>query len=350
MEGTQTTMMIQERMFRSNPFLIWIECVYYLSLECDICSVQKSYSLVDNIYMSVSDTNTHTPVNKITAGGLATLLQNNSGTTCEQLLDVIQGGIRIIDKDFNTVFVNSAFLKMTDLSKDKVLGTKCYETLPGPHCHSSSCPLKRILNGENYIETEIVKHPFSNINIMFNLSAGPLISSDGNLIGIIEDFQDLTDIKIAEQNLDLRAIKLETQQALLIEKETALRQVMQQIETDKQRQKNTIHANINKIVVPLLRNARDKADDSLKDHLKIIENSLEDITSPLVDEMDQRYSSLTPREIEICNLIKQGLQSKEIANLFNTSEGTVEQQRKKIRRKLKLKDSGCNLTSFLRTK
>ena len=316
-------------------------------------SVQNSNSLVDNICMSVSEakTKTTTPtIDTMITDCPAVQKTENSGSIFEQILNTIQGGIRIIDKDFNTVFVNSAFLKMTDHTRDEMIGTKCYKTLPGPHCHSSSCPLKRILNGEDHVKTETVKTPLSGIYVQFVLAVGPFRDSDGKLIGIIEDFQDLTDINIAEQNLELRAKKLEVQQALLTEKETALRQVLQQIETDKQRQKKIIHANINKIVVPLLRNARDKVPASLKDHLKLVEDSLADIASPLADEMDQRYSSLTPREIEICNLIKQGLQSKEIASLFNTSEGTVEQQRKKIRRKLMLKGSGRNLTAFLRTR
>ena len=268
----------------------------------------------------------------------------------EQVFNTARGGMRIIDKDFNTIRVNTAFLEMTGLSRDEALAMKCYEAFAGSHCHSPSCALTRILAGEDRVEYGIEKqHPCGGM-VPCLLTATPYKNPGGKLIGIIEDFRDLSDLKLAEQNLDLRARKLEVQQALLSEKEVALRQVLQQVEADKRRLERHILSNVNKIVIPLLRNARDKADDPLKQHLKLIEDSLKDITSPLVDEQDQRYASLTPREIEICNMIKQGLRSKEIARIFCTSEGTVEQQRKRIRRKLGLKGSTRNLTSFIRTK
>lgn len=276
--------------------------------------------------------------------------RNQAQSLLRQVFNTAGGGMRVIDKDSNMVRANTAFLKMTGLSRDDALAMKCYEAFPGPACETDNCPLTRILAGEDRIEYEVEKqHPCGGA-VPCLLIATPYRNPGGKLIGIIEDFRDLSDLRLAEQNLDLRARKLEIQQVLLSEKEVALRQVLQQVEADKRRLERHILSNINKIVIPLLRNARDKADDPLKQHLKLIEDSLKDITSPLVDEQDQRYASLTPREIEICNMIKQGLRSKEIARIFCTGEGTVEQQRKGIRRKLGLKGSTRNLTSFLRTK
>ncbi len=54
-----------------------------------------------------------------------------------------------------------------------------------------------------------------------------------------------------------------------------------------------------------------------------------------------------PREIEICNMVKAGLRSKEISSLLNVSPQTVEKHRKNIRRKLKLTNKSTNLASFL---
>jgi len=267
----------------------------------------------------------------------------------EQVFNTARGGMRIIDKDFNMIRVNAAFLEMTDLSRDEALAMKCYEAFAGTACETDNCPLTRILAGEDRVEYEVEKQHSDGGKIPCLLIATPFRDQGGKLIGIIEDFRDLSDLRLAEQNLDLRARKLEVQQALLSEKEVALHQVLQHVDASKRRLERHILSNVNKIVIPLLKNARDKADDPLKQHLKLIEDSLKDITSPLVDEQDQRYTSLTPREIEICNMIKQGLRSKEIARIFNTSEGTVEQQRKRIRKKLGLKGTSENLTSYLRT-
>ncbi|MCX6356103.1 MAG: helix-turn-helix transcriptional regulator [Candidatus Aureabacteria bacterium] len=56
---------------------------------------------------------------------------------------------------------------------------------------------------------------------------------------------------------------------------------------------------------------------------------------------------LTPREIEICNMIKGGLSGKEIAELLRISFKTVERHRNDIRRKFKIVGKKVNLITFL---
>ena len=58
---------------------------------------------------------------------------------------------------------------------------------------------------------------------------------------------------------------------------------------------------------------------------------------------------LTPREIEICNMIKSGLTTKEISNFLNSSSQTIDKHRKNIRKKLGLTQRYINLTSFLQS-
>jgi DNA-binding NarL/FixJ family response regulator len=57
-------------------------------------------------------------------------------------------------------------------------------------------------------------------------------------------------------------------------------------------------------------------------------------------------NSLTDREIQIINLIKEGLSSKEIANNLNISLKTVEVHRHNVLKKLKLKNS-ASLVNFI---
>ncbi len=58
---------------------------------------------------------------------------------------------------------------------------------------------------------------------------------------------------------------------------------------------------------------------------------------------------LTPREIEICDMIKNGISGKGIAGIINISHGTIERHRNNIRRKLGIKNRKINLSSFLKT-
>ena len=65
-----------------------------------------------------------------------------------------------------------------------------------------------------------------------------------------------------------------------------------------------------------------------------------------INNSDTDYSGLSPREYEVCNMIKQGLSSKDIASTLNTSVHTVHTQRRNIRKKLRIKVKS-NLYSFL---
>ena len=66
-------------------------------------------------------------------------------------------------------------------------------------------------------------------------------------------------------------------------------------------------------------------------------------------EISEKKISLTPKEMELCNLIKGGLANKEIAELLNITLRTVESHRKSIRRKLGIANQDINLTVYLQT-
>jgi DNA-binding CsgD family transcriptional regulator len=57
----------------------------------------------------------------------------------------------------------------------------------------------------------------------------------------------------------------------------------------------------------------------------------------------------TPREIDVAALVREGKTSKEIADLLNVSVSAVDFHRKKIRKKLGLKNDKSNLRSHLLT-
>jgi DNA-binding CsgD family transcriptional regulator len=73
---------------------------------------------------------------------------------------------------------------------------------------------------------------------------------------------------------------------------------------------------------------------------------LHDITSGLSEGMKASFL-LSPTELRIAAMIKNGLSNSEIASQLFISESTVKTHRKNIRRKLNLRDSKINLRSYL---
>ena len=81
--------------------------------------------------------------------------------------------------------------------------------------------------------------------------------------------------------------------------------------------------------------------------IDIIDSHLNDIISPLLQNLTHAETHLTPQEISAAALIRDGRSSKEIADMMNVSEHTVNFHRKNLRRKFGLKNKQANLRSYL---
>ena len=54
-------------------------------------------------------------------------------------------------------------------------------------------------------------------------------------------------------------------------------------------------------------------------------------------------------EVNVCNIIKNGMRTKEIAELRGVSVATVNRHREHIRRKLKITNKEVNLSTYLQS-
>ena len=119
----------------------------------------------------------------------------------EQIFKTTAVGIRVIDTDSNILQCNEAFAYLSKLPRSEILGKKCYEVFPHGLCHTDRCILKRILSGEERVETEIVVESTNGNQIHLILTATPYRQPDGKLLGMIESCNDVTLLKRAEENL-----------------------------------------------------------------------------------------------------------------------------------------------------
>jgi PAS domain S-box-containing protein len=171
----------------------------------------------------------------------------------------------------------------------------------------------------------------------------------GRLVEVQSVGRDITQRKQAEQALKASEKELRKQKTILERKNIALREILDQIEIEKKEIKDDVIASIDNLLFPILKKIKSADPNHLSQQIKLLEHSLEGMASSFVRKISQASLKLTPREIEICNMIKNGLSSKEIAELLHLSLKTINRHRQNIRHKCKLRTRKINLASFLQS-
>jgi PAS domain S-box-containing protein len=118
-----------------------------------------------------------------------------------QIFETAADGMRIVDKDFRVLRANETFLALSGIGKEEALGKKCYEMFRGPACHTPGCPLTRILHHEKRVEMDAEKERRDGSKVPCIVTATPFRDPEGGLIGIVEDFKDISDRKRSEHEV-----------------------------------------------------------------------------------------------------------------------------------------------------
>ncbi len=176
--------------------------------------------------------------------------------------------------------------------------------------------------------------------VILETSGVPIFSSDGTFRGYRGIDRNITERKKAEEIL-------QEQKKALEKKNIALNEVLGQIELEKKQIKDNVIANAEKLLLPIMQRLRLKGES--RKYVQLLRNNLQELTSSFGTRLTEKEAKLTSREIEICNMIKNGLTNKEIANLLNITHGTIERHRANIRNKLSIVNKNINLSSFLKT-
>ncbi|MBT7631602.1 MAG: helix-turn-helix transcriptional regulator [Desulfobacula sp.] len=111
--------------------------------------------------------------------------------------------------------------------------------------------------------------------------------------------------------------------------------------------KNSINSNVDKIILPIIYDLENQFPQGNQKNLQLLKSSLTEITSPFINKISNAVLSLTPTELQICNMIKSGLKTKEISKLRHISSSTVNRHRERIRKKLGITNEDINLATYL---
>jgi PAS domain S-box-containing protein len=140
--------------------------------------------------------------------------------------------------------------------------------------------------------------------------------------------------------------ELEAKSESLQEANIALKVLLKQREEDRRDLEEKVSSNVKELVLRYTEMLREThLDEKQTMLLDAVEANLGTIVSPFSKRIGS--FNLTPREMEVLTLIKDGRTSKQIASMLNTSMDAISQHRYQIRRKLGLNKIKTGLRSHL---
>ena len=188
---------------------------------------------------------------------------------------------------------------------------------------------------------------------------GVIVANDAgeqaNMIGAMRDITAEHEARLALQDAtaELRRSEraLRRQATILDERNTALRVLLEQRETDRRELEQRLVGNLEQLIEPTL----DRLSRALRHRperleVEALRVNLHEIVGPFGSRLAKTNGSgppLTRRETEVANLVRLGRSSAEIADALHISLSTVAFHRATIRRKLGLAKRGPHLTTHL---
>ncbi|MCA9399536.1 MAG: PAS domain-containing protein [Candidatus Omnitrophica bacterium] len=233
------------------------------------------------------------------------------------------------------IYVNPAFTRMTGYEPDEVLG-KTPRILQGPNTDINVLRRLRaaLEKGEVFFGQAINYR-----------KDGTEFWNEWHIEALRGDQDEITHYIAIQRNVTKR----KEMEDALVRKNAALTEILSQIEIEKQKIKDNVRANVEEVLMPAIKKLGRKGSSLDKTYLKVLEKNLMDLTGSFGRNVSQDKLKLSPREIEIANMIKNGLSNKEIAEAVHISVKTVETHRNKIRKKLGIVNKDINLTSYMQS-
>jgi DNA-binding CsgD family transcriptional regulator len=179
---------------------------------------------------------------------------------------------------------------------------------------------------------------------------GPFLREERALLEAVAERIGMVGARMyAEQQLQESNRQLTVEREALRESNVALRAVLARIEDEKKEVYRNIQANVERILMPIIHALMLNVPKLHRKYIELLRDNLEEITSPFVKQLSRTCSALTPTEVRICDMIRSGMQTKEIARIRGVSPSTISRHREHIRQKLNIANDAVNLTTFLQS-
>jgi PAS domain S-box-containing protein len=290
--------------------------------------------------------------------------QNESNKSYLHYLEAILNNthipIYLKNADYKYIFINRQFERLSQVTFEQVQGKDDFAIFPKPIAQLFRSQDEEVTKCLALVEFEETISLPDGIHT-FLTSKFPLFDRKGEVRAIGGVCTDITTRKSAEKALQQaygklehgiadRTAQLNQKTERLMEMNIALKILLEKREEDKKELKENVILSIEKLIYPYLEKLERNCNESFQEALlKIIRSNLDEITSSFTQNHKNYFTNLTPSQIQIAELIKQGQTTKEIASLLNLSPSTIACHRQEIRKRLSLTNKKINLQTVLTT-
>jgi PAS domain S-box-containing protein len=279
-------------------------------------------------------------------------MEKNHRETVEFINKIVESsmdGIAICDAKGKIISVNKALINICKFNKDELTGE--YMSILKPKDESIKTNFSKEMKNlfeKGFISYEAIHEAKDGSYVNVECNSSMIKNDEGDYIAGISIVRDITKRKKDEKTLIKRGQELEDKTRNLKESNIALKVLLDKRTADKTDVEDKVLSNIKELVFPFLEILKQtRLSDKQTAYMEIIESNLRNVISPFLDRLSTQYSNFTPNEIKVANLIREGLTTKEIASLLNSSTCTIDFHRHNIRQKLGLKHKKINLQTYL---
>jgi PAS domain S-box-containing protein len=270
----------------------------------------------------------------------------------QKYLDIAGTIMVSIDSKQKISMINAKGCEILERTEEELIGKNWFDTcIPKRMRKSVKAVFKNLISGDiepvEYYENPVVTKNGKELIIAWYNTV--LREDTGRIIGTLSSGAEITERKKSEDMLRKATKALKDERKALTEKNIALQQFLNHIESEKHDYQLKLYRDVEKAIIPFIEKLKKYISPTRSGELEVLESSLNAILTKDLDEFKSRYGRLSSRESQICNLIKQGLSTKQISDNLNLSTLTVHKHREQIRKKLDLTNKKISLATYLRS-
>lgn len=171
---------------------------------------------------------------------------------------------------------------------------------------------------------------------------------EASLRSLVESAERNRREAVLQQSLDQSEKRVDGKTRSLKEASTAIRVLLENLEDSRLEHSEVILRQVDLLVIPYISKLRNfvRDDGPGGEYLRLAEDNLNALTSPLSTKLAETFADLTATEVEIAQLVMHGKRTKEIAGILSRAPGTINFHRNNIRKKVRL-GRGENLRAYL---